>query len=109
MKAKRARRPAPEVTRVAFPLVAAFLRGYLHEDWAADYESAVEAREAFLADASAEERHAFALECGAFQTLTARLTVDEMVRVLHESLGSAWQPADLAEVRRVLQIPASRA
>lgn len=105
MKGKRARRPAPEVTRVAFPMVATFLRGYLHEDWTADYESAFEAREAFLEDASPEERRAFTLECGAFHTLTAGLSFDEMLRVLHEALGSAWQPEHLTEVRRVLQGP----
>ncbi len=102
MSAKRVRRPAPEVTRGALPLVAAFLRGYLHQDWEADYEAPEEARDAFLEDASPEERRAFLRECEAFHTLTASLDLADVSRVLQDSLGSAWQPAALAEVRRVL-------
>lgn len=109
MSAKRVRRPAPEVTRLALPMLATFLRGYLHEEWTADYETAVEARQAFLEDASPAERLAFARECEAFHTLTARLSFDELVRVLHEALGSAWQPEDADEVRRVLQARPARA
>ena len=102
MSARRVRRPAPEVTRGALPLVAAFLRGYLHQDWEADHETPEEARDAFLEDASLEDREAFLRECEAFHTRTASLALADVARVLQDALGSAWQPADLAEVRRVL-------
>ena len=32
-------RPAPEITRGAFPILATFVRGYLHQDWELDYET----------------------------------------------------------------------
>jgi hypothetical protein len=102
MSAKRVRRPAPEVTRGALPLVAAFLRGYLHQDWEADYETPEDARDAFLEDASPDERREFLRECEAFHTLTSSLDLADLVTVLQVALGSAWQPEDPAEVRRVL-------
>ena len=108
MTRRRTPRPAPEVTRVAFPLITALMRGYLHEDWDADYESAAEAREAFLQDVSTGERRAFAVECDAFHTLTAGLPLRDVVRVLQEALGGAWAPADLSEVRSVLSAGKSR-
>mgnify|MGYP001175526340 CR=1 FL=1 len=103
MKRRRPPRAAPDVTRTAFPLVGVFLRGYLHEDWEADFETAVEARDAFLDDASAAERRAFAVECEALHVLTAALTLDEWLPVLHVRFGSAWQPASVDEVRQVLR------
>lgn len=109
MTRRRRARPAPEVTRVAFPLIAALLRGYLHEDWPADYETAEQAREAFLADASPEERRAFARECEAFHALTAGLSMADLRTVLHESLGGAWEPVTPDEVRQVLRPRATRA
>jgi hypothetical protein len=83
-------------------LIATLLRGYLHEDWDADYETAAEARDAFLQDISADERQAFAVECDAFHRLTAGLSLRDLSRVLQDSLESAWQPASTTEVRAVL-------
>lgn len=97
-------RPAPEITRGAFPMLSTFVRGYLHEDWVTDYETAAEARDAFLADASAEERHEFALECEVFHKRTQGLSLGDVTRVLGESLGSAWAPTSLDEVREVLRV-----
>lgn len=104
-KPPKTRRPVPEVTRGAFPMLSTFLRGYLHQDWEADYETPVEARDAFLADTSADERREFALECGAFRRLTDELSLGDLVRVLDDSLGSAWAPASASEVREVLRVP----
>lgn len=101
-RGKATPRPAPEINRGAFPLLATFLRGYLHEDWQLDYETPAEARDAFLADASPEERRAFALECEIFLARTAALSLGEVRRVLAEALGSAWHPATLDEVRGLL-------
>ena len=86
-------------------MLSTFLRGYLHEDWMADYETAVEARDTFLADASADERREFAMECRTFHERTSTLSFEDLTRVIGESLGSAWAPADVAEVHDVLRLP----
>lgn len=98
-------RPAPEITRGAFPILATFVRGYLHQDWELDYETPREARDEFLRDASQGERHEFRKECEIFHERTQRLTIEDVRQVLAEGLGSAWTPAVLAEVRDVLRVP----
>ena len=98
-------RPAPEVTRGAFPVLTTFVHGYLHEDWMLDYETAREARDEFLRDALPEERREFDRECRIFHERTSRLSIEEVRQVLVEGLGSAWSPEDLAEVRDVLRVP----
>lgn len=105
MSRKRAGRPVPEITRGAFPLLGTFLRGYLHEDWMGDHETAAEARDAFLRDTSADERRTFAAECEAFHALTAALPLELLRRAIRESLGSAWYPETVEEVRAVLRVP----
>lgn len=105
MTERRHPRPAPEITRGAFPMLATFLRGYLHEDWGLDYETAQDARNDFLRDASPEERREFLRECEIFHERTTHLTWEDMRRVLSESLGSAWSPVDTSEVRDVLRVP----
>lgn len=102
MTRRRAKRPAPDITRVSFPLLAAFVRGSLHEQWQAEYETAAEARDAFVRDLSAGERRAFAMECEAFLALTAGLDLAGLLPVLRESLESGWAPGGVEEVRAVL-------
>lgn len=99
------KRPAPEITRGAFPVLSTFLRGYLHEDWERDYETPREARDEFLKDATAAERREFRTECEIFHARTAQLTFDDVTDVLAGALGSAWRPADVDEVREVLRVP----
>lgn len=99
------KRPAPEITRGAFPVLSTFLRGYLHEDWGLDYETASGARDEFLKDATAAERREFRTECEIFHARTAQLTFADVKDVLAGALGSAWQPEDVDEVREVLRVP----
>jgi hypothetical protein len=101
-------RPAPEVTRGAFPVLATFVRGYLHEDWVLDYETAHDARDEFLRDALPAERREFHEECEIFHQRTGGLSIDQLRQVLADGLGSAWSPADVAEVRDVLRVPTRR-
>ena len=103
MTRKRTPRPAPEITRGAFPVLNTFLRGYLHQDWTLEYESAREARDAFLEDASAEEREEFARECAIFHERTASLDLDALREALEAAFGTTWWPEDAAEVRDVLR------
>ena len=94
-------RLAPEVTRGAFPLIATFLRGYLHQDWAMDYESPQDARNAFLEDVDAGERRAFDREVGRLAGVIARLSLGDVTALLTERLGGAWMPGSLDDVRSV--------
>ena len=106
MSEKRHRkRPAPEITRGAFPVLSTFLRGYLHEDWQLDYETARDARQEFLEDATRAEREAFLAECEIFHARTAQLSFAELREVLAGALGSAWEPDDADDVREVLRVP----
>jgi hypothetical protein len=105
LKDRRHGRPAPEITRGAFPILATFVRGYLHEDWDLDYETARDARDEFLRDALPEERQEFRRECAIFLERTAALTLEDLREVIARGLGSAWAPADAAEVRDVLRVP----
>ena len=75
-------RLAPEVTRGAFPLIATFLRGYLHQDWAMDYESPQQARDVFLDDASSDERAEFVREAARLSTVLAHMPLGEVATLL---------------------------
>lgn len=98
-------RVAPEVTRGAFPLIATFLRGYLHQDWAMDYETPRDARNAFLEDADAGERKAFEREAGRLAGVIATLSLRDVTVLLTERLGGAWMPDSLDEVHSVFTRP----
>ncbi len=100
-------RLAPEVTRGAYPMVATFLRGYLHQDWAMDYESPQQARDVFLDDASADEREAFTREAGRLAGVLAPLSLRDATRLLTDRLGGQWQPESLDEVRSVFALDAA--
>jgi len=92
----------PVVSREEFPELAAFVRGYLHEDYLVEYGSAEAARDVFLADASADERRALADECRAFLATVAGQPVSVVRRILTHDLGCAWRPARTADVVAVL-------
>lgn len=95
-------RLAPEVTRGAFPMLATFLRGYLHQDWALDYESPQQARDVFLADASVEERAEYAREAQRITHLVSAMSLRDVTTLLTDRLGGHWIPESLDDVLRVL-------
>lgn len=97
-------RLAPEVTRGAFPMVATFLRGYLHQDWAMDYESPQQARDVFLDDASSDERAEFVREAARLSTVLAHMPLGEVATLLTDRLGGQWLPESLDEVRSVFSL-----
>lgn len=88
-------------------MVATFLRGYLHQDWAMDYESPQQARDAFLADASADERAEFGREAVRLEGVLAAMSLRDVRVLLTERLGGQWLPESLGEVRGVfaLRVP----
>lgn len=86
--------------RAAFPHLSAFMRGYLHEDFAQEYRTALAAAKRFLADASDEERMEVAGDAARFALLTARLSLEE-IRAQIDGLGGAWNPRTRPEIDRV--------
>jgi hypothetical protein len=100
----RAKRPAPD----AFPHVVAFLRGYLHQDFAQEYGSAAEARDAFLEDCTPAERRAFREECVQLRRALSGLSLPEARRALAEGLGSAWRPVTRRDIDDTLVVPDDR-
>lgn len=88
-----------------FPTLAQFAGGYLHQDFAAEHSTAKGAREAFLRDASARERAAFADEGQRFLDVTAALPWAD-TRAAFAALGAAWRPASRAALGALLEPPA---
>jgi len=104
-----ARPGAGGVTAEAFPHVAAFVRGYLHEDVAQEYGSAIEARDTYLGDCSPSERRAFVEESRRLARALSELALPEATRVLVEVLGSAWRPVTRLDIEDVFAVPGDRA
>jgi hypothetical protein len=88
-----------------YPQLRAFLRGYLHEDFPFEHGSALDARAAYLADASFEERHEFADDCRRFLRAIDGLPVTTVRQVLRRTFRSAWAPRTLVEAAAVLAPP----
>jgi hypothetical protein len=84
------------------PNLTAFVRGYLHEDYAAEYGSATAAAEAFARDASAAERKALARELERIAGALENRSRGEVTRFFAETLRTGWTPASQQELRTLL-------
>ena len=84
--------------RQAFPAFAAFVRGYLHEDFAV-----------FCADANPDERHALAQELSRLVTITADRPLSEFRRFVQRELGGAWNPDSQTELKDLVKLVSSPA
>lgn len=93
MKAVRPRRGLPSAER--FPHLAAFLAGYLHQDFVLDHKTPRGALQAFLADAGPADRAALKKEVRAFRDAVHDCSLKELREVL-TTLGGAWRPASRA-------------
>ena len=91
---------ARRVEASCFPALRALLRGYLHEDYPAEYGSASSAVAAFAQDAQPAERRAVMLEWQRFSAMTQAWSIGDLRRALTLDLGSAWQPATRRDVDR---------
>ena len=86
-----------------YPALREFLPAYLHQDFGEEYDSAREAMEEFVSEASGDEILQVKEEWKSFRENFADRTLKEMQAAL-ERLGSAWMPANEAELRQVDEV-----
>ena len=95
------RRPA-SLTAGKFPALAAFLKGYLHQDFPEEHGSVSAAVAAFCRDASAEERGRLAAELARLLAQAKALPSSVVGRFVTRDLGSAWSPGSTSELADIL-------
>ena len=83
----------------SYPALRQFARAYLHEDFVVEYGGAIEAAEAFAADATVEERRALAAELNHLATASANWTQPRLTEFLTETVGSAWATPSASALR----------
>jgi hypothetical protein len=86
-----------------FPALRAFLRGYLHQDFAAVHGSVRAAAAAFLADASADERDQLVRELEALVETVGKQKTRSVRGFITDGLGSGWMPASREEILELLE------
>jgi hypothetical protein len=94
----------PKENREELPALRSFLRGYLHEDWKQEYESAKQAARDFWEDADPEERDRVRSQWLTFVESAKGQPLEKISRRLHE-LGCSWRPSsesDLDAITRAL-------
>jgi hypothetical protein len=104
------RRDRPrQVSPGRFPMIRVLLRGYLHEDYAAEHGSAEGAVRAFCKDASPQEVEKLAEEWRRLSVNTANWTVADIGSLLTKDFGGAWMPESKQELVRLFQVIRSAA
>jgi hypothetical protein len=86
-----------------YPALREFLPAYLHQDFGEEYDSAREAVEGFLSEASGDEILHVKEEWKLLRANFLGRPVKEIQGAL-ERLGSAWMPANEAELRQVDEV-----
>jgi len=80
-----------------WPQLEALCSGYLHQDLAVVHGSALNAVQAWLKEASAEEVSDLSSEWRTFLNVTQGMELHDRARTLRELAGGAWEPASDAE------------
>jgi hypothetical protein len=103
MKPKKTARkePTADVSAADFPALRQFLRGYLHEDWREEYDSAADAARQFAEDADACELRQVAEEWQRFREHTKNWSLAAINDVLSGTLGGSWRVTDPSELDAV--------
>ena len=83
--------------------LAAFLDGYLHQDFVSEHGTAEAAAREYARVATTVERHAALAALVAFIEKGEKETRHEWLRRLH-LLGGAWRPRSLAALRSVARV-----
>ncbi len=85
--------------RVEYPAISAFVRGYLHQDAAAEYGSARAAAQQFYRDADRAQINELRRECNQFRR--QHTSLNDINYSLHQ-LGCAWLFQSIAEFDQML-------
>ena len=94
---------AKGLRRDAFPALRAFLRGYLHQDYAAVHGSMRAAADAFRADASVDERDQLVRELESLAKILTATRARALRGFISEEMGSGWMPASREEILELLE------
>jgi hypothetical protein len=86
-----------------YPALREFLPAYLHQDFGEEYDSAREAVEGFVSEASGDEILQVKEEWKSLRANFAGQPLKEIQSAL-ERLGSAWMPGDEAELQQVDEV-----
>jgi hypothetical protein len=86
-----------------YPALREFLPAYLHQDFGEEYDSAREAVEGFVSEASGDEILHVKEEWKLFRANFADRPVKEIQAAL-ERLGSSWMPVNEAELQQVDEV-----
>lgn len=86
-----------------FPALLEFLPAYLHQDFAAEYDSPGDALKAFLSEASGDEIRDVKEEWVHLRKRFAGKPLGEIQRGL-EQLGSAWSPENEEQLKSIDEI-----
>ena len=86
-----------------YPALAAFLDGYLHQDFRQAHGGALSAAAAFARDAGPDE---LATVCGELAALQRTLVGQPLAvwRGAIAAIGGSWRPSSSGEVERVLEV-----
>jgi hypothetical protein len=82
--------------------LAAFLDGYLHEDFTEEHATPLGALAAFWRECSDGERDALARDCQTLLGALAALSWPAAQRAF-AAMGGAWRPASLEELTQLLE------
>jgi len=86
----------------ALPTLAAFARGYLHEDVIAEHGSAPDAAAAFARDASPDERRRLAEDLERLARALDGQPPARIARYFTEELRASWTPSTAADLRLLI-------
>ena len=104
MTKRRRTQPSRGLRGDLYPALRAFLRGYLHQDFAAVHGSVRAAAEAFLADASADERDQLVRELESLAEIVTGHKARALRGFIGDEMGSGWMPRSREEVMELLEV-----
>ena len=85
------------------PSLAAFVGGYLHEDWQLEFGSAAEAAYAFIGEADLDDVEELAADWAMLVEGTRDLDLEALNRLLRERFRSGWYVTSKSEIEAVQQ------
>ena len=101
MTKRRLRRKLPAFTAADVPSLAAFARGYLHQDMGAEHGTADGAVAAFCRDATLIERQALADDVRRLTVAAADWPLNRIADFFQDELRAAWAPGSIEDLDRL--------